>query len=340
MYKIPYLLRYIVLDHYFCVVITYTMAAIRLIPSTKNENVPVVGRILIDRFITDQSIIKDKYPTFDAPYLVAAEALHTKVFGLINPFLIIAKQTQLTQEADDKQDFIIRELYTFEGYLNRAEGLSVDKKNAQLSAIRTAKNKRNVEGVIDGINKFVQFCADGENSDKLQAKGMKKDFPNTIADIGKWLLKNKSDYAKLEQQKNDLVNDNHEDINKYWKILTDICDAGKRTFKGIDDDKVAKYTMEKVKAEVSRDLKLNALAGNITFNGVPVLGATIELLPLTAGRRRTGKSKKTGNYSIESITPGKYILNVITKKHPKFTTEIEIEPRQTLTLNVELNQAV
>ncbi len=314
------------------------MAAKKLKTTTKNENVIVVGRIIFDRFTVDQPTIKDKYPTFDAPYLAKGEALHTKVYGLLNPFLIIAKQTQLTQEADDKQDYLIRELYTFEGHLNRAEGLTVDKKNAQLSAIRSARHRGNVEGVIDGINKFGQFCADGENSTKLEAKGMKKDFPKTIADIGKWLLNYKSEYAKLDQQCADLINDNHEDINNYWQMLTDICDAGKRTFKGIDDDKVAKYTMEKIKAEVTRDLKLNAITGNITFNGKPVLGAIIELLPLTAGRRRTSKSKKTGIYGMDSITPAKYIANVITKKFPKFTTEIEIEPRQTLTLNVELNQ--
>jgi len=302
----------------------------------KLEEVSPITKIILKQFTLDQSVIVKVYPNYTVAYVTAIEAKFTKVDALINPSLLIGKISQATQSINTEASALLPQLYIFEGYVNRAKGLSVEPKYFGISSIRVAINKENIEGVIDGLDIFIKAIADGTNQAKLIAEGMTAQQIAYLSTTKSSLLNKKTDRTLLSNQKESLVKDNHVLINSLWADLTDLCDVGKRVFKNTDAIKVKGYTMNNLIGEVRRQVSLNGFKGIVSSEDVNLNGASIELLPLEAGRRRTAKSKKGGIFQIPRITPGSYILNVSLKGYEKFSVNILIENGNFLAQNIQL----
>jgi hypothetical protein len=312
------------------------MANESLIIRCKLEEVSPIAKLIIKQFTLDQPVIVKVFPNYNPASVAALEAKFTKVDALINPSLLIGKISQATQSINSESEALLPQLFIFEGYLNRAKNLSVEPKYFGITLIRKAINAENVEGVIDGLDTFIKAIADGTNQAKLIAEGMTAQQIAYLSTTKTSLLNKKTDRILLNSQKESLVKDNYVLINSLWADLTDICDVGKRVFKNTDAIKVKSYTMTNILGEVRRQVNLNGFKGIVSFEDVNLNGASIELLPLEAGRRRTTKSKKGGTFLIPRITPGSYILNVSLKGYEKFSINIEIENGNFLAQNIQL----
>lgn len=312
------------------------MANETLIIRCKLEEVSPITKIILKQFTLDQPAIVKVFPNYNPASVTELEEKFSKVDALINPSLLIGKISQATQSINTEASALLPQLYIFEGYVNRAKGLSVEPKYFGISSIRVAINKENIEGVIDGLDTFIKAIADGSNQAKLISEGMTTEQIAYLSTTKSSLLNKKTDRVLLSSQKESLVDDNHTLINSLWADLTDICDVGKRVFKNTDAIKVKSYTMSNILGDVRRQVNLNGFKGIVISDDINLNGASIELLPLEAGRRRTTKSKKGGIFQIPRITPGTYILNVSLKGYEKFTINIEIENGKFLVQNIQL----
>lgn len=310
------------------------MSVTPLIITVKIEEVTPIGTYIIDAFERDLTQINGKYKKYDADYLTQLKADHTAVNELINPLLLTGKIAKLTQDIYQQQSLIPPILDLVEGYINIAKNLTVAPAYFNISAVRKSNNNNDVEGIVDNLKTLLQVIND--NTTALTAEGLTAADITALQSIQTTISSTKAARGLLEAEKTGLIDDNHIAINDFWASLVDICDKGKRVFKTTAPVKLPDYTMTSIKLKVRKAQQLNGLKGKVQSNGKPVASATIELLPLAAGRRRTNTTKKDGLYQIGGVTAGPYLANITAKNYQPLRLEITIEDGKLLEKDFEL----
>jgi hypothetical protein len=310
------------------------MSTTPLTITVKIEEVTPIGKFIIDAFERDLVPINNKYKKYDSDLLKKIQADHVAVNQLINPQLLTGKIAKLTGDIYTVLNPLQGLLDIIEGYINIAKGLSVAPEYFGISAIRQANHSGDVEGVADKLKTMLQVV--GDNNAALTAEGLTPADITALQNIQTTIVNTKAARGLLESEKQSLVDNNHVAINDFWASLVDICDKGKRVFKTADPVKLPDYTMTSLKQKVSKTLQLNGVKGKVQSKGKVVAKATVELLPLAAGRRRTHKTKTDGLYEIGSVTSGPYLVTISTKNYKTFSQNITIENGITLEQDFEL----
>ena len=223
-----------------------------------------------------------------------------------------------------------------EGYIKRASGLTIAAKDFGISAVRTANNKGDVEGLISALgylltnvsNNMAAISAQGYNTTQHTAlTTMKTNFTND----------NTAQNSKLNDRNNNVVA-NHTQINAFWALCTDVSDAGKRIYKSTAPNKVDDFSILSLLRRIRQEQKKNKFDGMVFLQGKPLANAKIELIPITVGRRRTTKSNAKGEFVIKSLTEGDYVVNVNAAGQNSQSAEMKIETGKETRIKFEMGK--
>ena len=218
----------------------------------KNEEMPVVGNFLLKSFETDMAHFHAYSPDFNPAYKAAYQAKLLEVDNIINPKKILAELKKITDILYTDAENLRNHLQLLEGYVKRAEDLTIMPKDFGITALRKNLSRKNIEGVIEDLK--VLFQNINANLPALQTKG----FTNQAYDKLKLLrdnikLQNQKQNEKMSQIQS-LVNENVETLNQLWYMMSNIMDAGKRI--ALTNPKVLSdnYTKTKLQKRVNHEI--------------------------------------------------------------------------------------
>lgn len=106
---------------------------------------------------------------YNAAFITTANADLATIEALINPKQITAELKIITQRIYSNQIILQGKIDLLEGYINRATGLTIGKKDFGISDVRTKNHKSDIEGLVTAITFLLTNVAN--NLAPIQAKG-------------------------------------------------------------------------------------------------------------------------------------------------------------------------
>lgn len=279
------------------------------------EEVPVIGGFIINS-MTPIADFTGYSPDYNAAFVTQANADLASIETLINPKQLTAELKVITKRIYANEDILRSKIDALEGYINRATGLTIGKKDFGVSSVRTKNNSGDIEGLVAALTFLLNNV--GNNIAAIQAKGYTPAQNTALTALrDNFKSDNQAQNAKINER-NNKVTSNYIKINAFWDKIVDICDVAKRIYKSNAPNRLDDFTMAKLIKRVNQERSNTTFEGIVSSSNTPINGAKIEMKPLLGGRRRTTKSKANGTFLITSLEPGEYkVVISATGKEPK-----------------------
>lgn len=222
------------------------------------EEMPVVGGFLLKSFETDIAEFQAYSPDFNPAYKAEFQSKLEIVESIVNPKKLQAELKKLTDDMYASTESLRSQLQLLEGYIKRAENLTILAKDFGISALRNNITKKDQEAVLENLKVLFQNIDD--NLSAIQSKGFTTEAYNKLkATRDSIKTANQSQNEKMNQ-KQKLVEDNIGTLNELWDIMNNIMDAGKRIAKSNSQLLIHNYTKTKLQKRVRHELtKPNSL---------------------------------------------------------------------------------
>lgn len=314
------------------------MAVTPLKITCRIEELPTIGKMLLDTLSPNLTDFTAFSPDFSATYLTNGTTKLNAVTALISPKQLTAEMKIITQRIYTNMDNLRPKLDYLEGYVKRATGLTISAKDFGISKVRQKNNKGDVEGLVDTLGFLLTNVTN--NMAALTAKGYTAAQHTALTGIKTSLTNDSSAQNTKLNDRNNKVVSNHNLINEFWAICTDISDAGKRIYKSTAPQKLGDFAIAELKRRIRNEQKKNKFDGLCSFEGKPLANAKIELIPVLSGRRRTTKTDAKGAFVIKSLTEGDYIANVIADGKQTESTDVKIETGKAVAKNFVMKRAL
>ena len=325
------------------------MVIVKLLVQCRIEEVSPIGKFLIDTMNANLASFTAYSSDFNAAYLTNANTKLAAVDALINPKQYTAELKVITVRIYTNMNDLKGKINFLEGYIKRATGLTIAAKDFGIQEVRKAYHKGDVEGLIGALSFLLSNV--NNNMAAIVAKGYTPAQHTALNTIKTNLTNDNAAQNAKENERNNKVVANYGLINDFWVICTDISDAGKRIFKTSAANKVNDFTIAELKRRIRQEQKKNKFTGVVSVMAPPppagtgagteqaskvFAGVTVELIPVTAGRRRVTKSDAKGKYEIKSLTEGEYIANFTASDADSKSINIVIETGKTTTMDMKM----
>ena len=314
----------------------YIMAPVVLKIQCRVEELPVLGGFVLSSMQGSLADFTGFSPDYNAAFMTTANADLATIEGLINPKQLTKELKVITKRIYANQTLLRSKIDFLEGYINRATGLTMDKKDFGISEVRKKNNSGDIEGLIGAMSFLITNVSIATNLTALTAKGY-SNAQNTalIALKDAFKADNIAQNNKVNDRNNKVIA-NYAKLNAFWDKVMDINDAGKRIYKATAPNRLDDFTMAKLKARIRQERNNTRFEGVVTSGGSALKGASVELKPLAGGRRRVTKTKATGAFEIISMEAGDYTVTVSATGKTSVTDEITIVTGTPLQMNFDL----
>ncbi|WP_461629057.1 hypothetical protein [Labilibaculum euxinus] len=205
----------------------------------RQEELPVVGEILLQLFLRDREKFSNFSPEFNDEFVTDFQNRIHRVADLTQSKTQTAEIKKITSDLYSGLDAILHKLELIAAYTQRANKLMLVK--ASDFGVKEAKKMiriRNVEGYCAKAKIIQQNIA--KNLEVLKEKGYKDSLSTELEQMTQKVY----DLNLLQEQKTSerkqLVVDNNAELNLFWKQLSDISKTGKMLMKE-DESKAADY---------------------------------------------------------------------------------------------------
>ncbi len=310
------------------------MAPVTLKIKCRIEELPVLGGFLLTSMQASLADFTGYSPDYNAAFMTAANADLAVVEALINPKQLPAELKVITTRMYNNMTLLRGKIDLLEGYINRATGLTIGKKDFGISQVRKKNNNGDVEGLVNALTFLLTNVTN--NTVAITAKGYTPAQNTALVTLRNDLKSDNIAQNNKVNERNNKVVANYSKLNSFWDKIADIGDAGKRIYKTLSPNKVDDFTMAKLQARIRQERNNTRFEGNVTSGGAPINGAKIELKPLEGGRRRVGKSKASGKFEVTSIEVGDYKVTVSASGKTSVIDEITIVTGIPTTMNFNL----
>ena len=307
------------------------MQKILLSIRTKIEEVPSIGTFIIDAMTGDVIDFIAFSSLYDDPFLTDLELERKAIEALVNPTKLNGELKVITGNIYSNQDLLTTNINYLEGYIKRAKGLTIGAKDFGIKAVRVCNRSGDIEGLVSKIDIVTKNASDVINMAALTAVGFSVAKLKTITDLRAALKKGNDDQNSKINQRIILVGNNHAAINSFWAKLVDVCDAGKRIFKPISEEKKQQYVVSKLLSRMRKDAAKTGITGLVEPK------ARIEFKSLTGGRKRVTYANTKGEFDQKGIKAGEYLATKIVKGKPNVSKNVVIETGKSIVENFWLN---
>jgi hypothetical protein len=288
------------------------------------EELPALGGFLLSSMQGSLADFTAFSPDYNAAFMTTANADLATLEALINPKQLTKELKVITKRIYTNQTNLRSKIDFLEGYINRASGLTLDKKDFGISEVRTKNNNGDIEGLIGALSFLIGNVSIATNLTALTAKGYSNTQNAALIALKDALKADNIAQNNKVNDRNNKVISNYGRLNAFWDKIVDISDAGKRIYKAAAPNRLDDFTMSKLKARIRQERNNTRFEGIVTNAGLPLKGAKVELKPLAGGRRRVATSKATGSFEITSMEAGDYNVTVSATGKTSVTDEITI----------------
>ncbi|PKQ61807.1 hypothetical protein BZG02_14360 [Labilibaculum filiforme] len=205
----------------------------------RQEELPVVGEILLQLFLRDREKFVNFSPEFNDEFVKSLQTDITRVADLTQSKTQTAEIKKITSDLYASLDAIQHKLELIAAYTQRANKLMLVKaSDFGVKEARKMIRLRNVEGYCAKVKVIQQNIA--KNLDALKGKGYKESLGTELEQMTQKVYDlNLSQEQKISERKQLVVNNNVE-LLLFWKKLSDIAKTGKMILKE-DESKAEEY---------------------------------------------------------------------------------------------------
>eukprot|EP01029_Cantina_marsupialis_P000916 TRINITY_DN1071_c0_g6_i1.p4 TRINITY_DN1071_c0_g6~~TRINITY_DN1071_c0_g6_i1.p4 ORF type:complete len:257 (-),score=63.23 TRINITY_DN1071_c0_g6_i1:7707-8477(-) len=196
----------------------------------RQEELPVVGNFLLNRFKRDRVQFEDFSPEYNDEYEANWLGQIQKVEHLTLANHITADLKQITDEMYHLMSNIVDRLDFTSAYAQRAnKTLTIKFSDFGIKEAKKELRKKNVEGYLLRIKVVQQNVTN--NLEALKVKGYKEEIGSEIVSMTQKVKElNEQQDEKMSERKQ-LVANNNGEFDKLWAILSDVSRTGKLLMK-------------------------------------------------------------------------------------------------------------
>ena len=209
------------------------------------EELPFLGNIVLESFLRDKSEFIAFSPDYKDPFVTNYQAQVKTVDNLVAPKTLIAEQKQITLRLKSHFTRGRNLMNKLERYVQKAEKtdglkLTIALDDFGFKAVRQNMNLKNDEGAVLHLKAVKQNFIN--NLAVLEGKGytaaVQAELEALISDIANDSLAQ----TKKMKEREKLVADNIEQLNKLWLMIDDLLKTGKSILKEEDKSRSKDYT--------------------------------------------------------------------------------------------------
>ncbi len=196
----------------------------------RQEELPVVGEILLQMFTRDRSAFEDFSAEYNDEFLSEVGNQIKKVNELTQAPSLSAEIKKTTADLYECVDGIIPKLDLIAAYAQRAnKALNIKASDIGVKQAKKEIKRRNIEGYCSKVKVVEQNIAN--NLQALKAKGYKEKLGTELADMTRQAYDLNLHQEEKIREKKELVLNNHIEFDKLWNLLSDISKTGKLIMK-------------------------------------------------------------------------------------------------------------
>jgi len=275
------------------------------------------GKFIIASYENDQKLFKDYSEGYSTAHLLGLKTDQLAIEALVNPVQIMAELKVISNRLYSNQSEVTKQINFLEGYVKRASGLTIAMKDFGFHAVRAANQSGNMQKLVDKLG-IVTVNAQN-NLAALILKGYSAAKQATLIALMNQMDTDNGDQNKKINERMLLVESNHGIMNTFWDNMVDVCDAGKRIFKPVSEEKKQEYVITSVISRLRGDVKKTSVTGEVEPK------ARIEFISTSGGRKRVVYANPKGAYSLIGAVPGDYLALKIVKGKPNMSKNVTIE---------------
>ena len=207
----------------------------------KNEELPVIAEYLAFSLKRDLANFTAFSPKFNEAFVMAFEDKIKTATELLNPKMETAELKIITARLYSSVDSLSGAANNLSTYIKMAgAGVPVSAADFGLSLLRKKINRKDVEGVLQGLH-LVRASIE-HYKEALINQGLSEaaiaELDATMASIA---ADNQAQY-EIKENRKELVQNNIKVFSELYSDIMELCEVGKNLYRGKDLKKLAEYT--------------------------------------------------------------------------------------------------
>lgn len=217
------------------------------------EELPFVALYLLVPLKRDKALFKAFSPLYTDEYIDALEAQKKLVEELVPSRQVTGEIKIITQQVASDYTRVRNMLNRLESYLKKAAApLSMPASDFGIRQTRVELEAKNDEGIVKQL-RVVQNNMDN-NSAALEPVGYTKTISNELKALIISLTNNSTAQNIKIDDRRALTRENINEMNKLWKMMSDVLEDGKKIAKEKKNAAMVKdYTFKEIQKKVRQD---------------------------------------------------------------------------------------
>ena len=219
------------------------------------EDVPFVSALVRDQLIEHAADFDAYSPIFGETYIADYDASASTVEKLVSPLIQTGELKLITKKIKATYKQLRNVLNDIEFYVEYASGeLSMASYDFPIKPVRDQISRKNDEGAVLGLKTLDSLLT--ENAAPLAGVGYTTEKSQELKDLIKELENASLNQTRKAQERAQIVKDNGSVIEAHWKMIRQVCDAGKRIGRRLGNKLMVKaFTMTELKKKVRQQRK-------------------------------------------------------------------------------------
>ncbi|MFQ5334924.1 MAG: hypothetical protein ACE5DN_02500 [Flavobacteriales bacterium] len=221
------------------------------------EEMPVIGKFLLDSYTRDEADFQGYSPDFDNAYRTDFENKVQAVEDIVNPIKLVGELKKITKRLYANIDSLRPIMNNLEGYVKRVgEDLTIPPEGFGIKAVRAKISNKDQEALLENLKIVIQNIDD--NLGDLQAKGW-DNAQDTELRTKRQEIKDDNEAQNLKMDERQAkVQDNIGVLNGLWAVMQDVMDTGRnRLYKLKNAEKAGDYTLARLKARIRQERSID-----------------------------------------------------------------------------------
>jgi hypothetical protein len=219
------------------------------------EELPFIAIYLLVSLKRDKELFKAFSPVYNDEYITEMETRKTGVEELIPSRQVTGEIKLITQQVASDYTTVRNLVNRVESNLNKVTGtLTMPVENFGIHQVRIELEAKNDEGIVKQLRTLYQNLEN--NKAALEGVGYTAAISKQINDIITSLTTDSTAQNLKTDDRKELTRENITNMNKLWKMMSDVLDDGKKIAKEQKNAAMVKdYTFKNIQKKVRQDRK-------------------------------------------------------------------------------------
>jgi methyl-accepting chemotaxis protein len=235
--------------------------------SARKEEIIAIGEITFEQLKRDNADFTAYSPIYNSTYITNYKTKIADAKAIVTTENLIAQGKMITETLYKDVDSLKDPLNKLEGYVKRADNLTIQVKDFGIHEVREKIFSKDVEGLLMKLSTLIGNIND--NTTELNTVGYTATAFTALKDLKAKINDENVGQTMQDESQSETVGDNNKIFEELDTTTKDVLDAGKRIYKFTNKIKVGEYTYLKLLSRVRHERNaLKTELGQISENCV------------------------------------------------------------------------